>query len=291
MIPQPHILQSLTRARFRVGLARAARGTGERRSGDKGAGMEFADHKPYAAGDDTRHLDARLHARLGEFHLRRFEVPRQLAVTILLDASTSMRAGQGGKLAAARWLANVLGYVALAGGDRVRIAFWTGTALVPSSGFSGAGRADRLFEWVEGQVPQGDGAFEAAFAPLGGLIGLRELVIVISDWWVADPDQALLPLAARKAEVWSFQILDPDEIAPAAAAGESRLVDAETGEEVRLTLDSGTLAAYGTALRAMQARLATLHDGTGGRFLTVRTDEDLAGQSLHRLRALGLVTG
>jgi len=253
--------------------------------------MEFADHKPYVAGDDTRHLDARLHARLGEFHLRQFEVPRQLAVTILLDASTSMRAGQGGKLAAARWLANVLGYVGLAGGDRVRVAFWSGTALIPSPGFSGAGRAERLFEWVEGQGPQGDGAFDAAFAPLGGLIGLRELVIVISDWWVADPAAALLPLVARKAEAWSFQILDPDEVTPTGAAGESRLVDAETGEEVRLTLDPGALAAYETALRAMQARLRTLHEGAGGRFLTLRTDVDLAEQSLRRLRALGLVTG
>lgn len=291
MLPEPQILQSLTRARFNVGLARAAHGTGERRSGDKGAGMEFAEHKPYVAGDDTRHLDARLHARLGEFYLRQFEVPRQLAVTILVDASTSMRMGQGEKLSAARWLANVLGFVGLAGGDRIRIAFWTGTALVPSPGFSGTGRADRMFEWVGGQIPQGDGAFEEAFAPLGGLIGGRELVIVISDWWVADPDRALQPLAARKAEIWSFQILAPDEISPSGSAGESRLVDAETGEEVRLSVNPGTLAEYTAGLQAMQARLKTLHEDQGGRFLTLRTDADLAVQSLHRLKSLGMVTG
>lgn len=290
MIPAPQLLQSLTRARFRVGLARAARGTGERRSGDKGAGMEFADHKPYVAGDDTRHLDARLYARLGEFHLRRFEVPRQLAVTILVDASASMRVGQGEKLAAARWLANVLGFVGLAGGDRVRVMFWTGTTLIPSPGFSGAGRAERLFEWVEGQMPQGDGAFEAAFAPLAERIGLRELVIVISDWWVADPDRAILPLAARRAEIWSFRILDPDEITPTGAAGESRLVDAETGEELRLTLDPGALAAYAAALHEMQTRLAALHESMGGQFLTLRTDADLAEQSIQRLRAQGLLS-
>lgn len=291
MTPEPHILQSLTRARFRVGLARAAHGTGERRSGDKGAGLEFADHKPYVAGDDTRHLDARLYARLGEFHLRQFEVPRQLSVTILLDGSASMRMGEGEKLAAARWLANVLGYVGLAGGDRVRIAFWTGSALVPSPAFSGAGRADRLFEWVAGQHPGGNGAFDAAFARLGGLIGTRELVIVISDWWVTDPAAALLSLGARKAEVWSFQVLSPEEVAPGAAGGESRLVDAESGEEVSLTLDQGTLAAYGAALGTMQANLAALHEASGGRFFTLQTDGDLARQSLHRLRAMGLVAG
>lgn len=288
---QPQTLQALTRARFRVGLARAARGTGERPSGDKGAGMEFADHKLYVAGDDTRHLDARLHARLGEFYLRQFEVPRQLAVTILLDASASMRTGGGGKLAAARWLADALGYVGLAGGDRVRVAFWSGSALVPSPVFSGAGRADRLFEWVAGQQPAGEGAFDTAFARLGGLIGSRELVIVLSDWWVADPAACLLPLHARKAEVWSFQVLDPEEIAPSAAAGENRLIDAETGEEVRVTLDDRTLAAYESALQAMQAGLKALHERAGGRFLSLRTDQNLETQSLHRLRNLGLVVG
>lgn len=291
MIPEPQILQSLTRSRFRVGHARAALGTGERRSGDKGAGMEFADHKPYVTGDDTRHLDARLYTRLGEFHLRQFEVPRQLAVTILVDGSASMRAGEGEKLAAARWLANVLGFVGLAGGDRVRIAFWTGTSLVPSPGFSGAGRANQMFEWVAGQQPHGNDAFDAAFAPLADLIGLRELVIIISDWWVPEPDQALLSLAARRAEIWSFQILDPDEITPTGAAGESRLVDAETGEEVRLTLDPGTLAAYETALHEIQTRLTALHDNMGGQFLALRTDADLAEQSIQRLRAQGLLIG
>lgn len=289
MIPAPQILQSLTRARLNVGQARATRGTGERRSGDKGAGMEFADHKPYAAGDDTRHLDARLYARLGEFHLRRFEVPRQLSITILLDASASMR--EGNKLETARWLANTLGFAGLAGGDRVRIAVWTGSALVPSPGFSGAGRADRMFEWIAGQDVQGNGGFEAAFAPLAGMVAARELVIVLSDWWLNDPERALLTLAARKAEVWSFQILSPDEASPTAAPGENRLIDAETNEEVRLTLDPGTLAAYASALQALQTRLTRLHDGAGGRFFTLRTDRDLAGQSLHHLRAGGLLIG
>src|SRR5690606_3371050 len=149
--PNPRFLQALGRTRLNVGRAVASAGTGERRSRAKGAGLEFADFRLYAPGDDTRHLDARLHARLGDYYVREFEVHKQLPVTVVVDASRSMGFGTPEKLAAARWLANVFGYLALAGGDKVQVAFWNGSQTIISPGFSGVGRAQRLFEWVERQ--------------------------------------------------------------------------------------------------------------------------------------------
>ncbi len=64
--------------------ATASLGIGERRSRAKGAGLEFADHRAYQPGDDIRHLDLQLHARLGEHYVRQYSVFRQLPVTVAL---------------------------------------------------------------------------------------------------------------------------------------------------------------------------------------------------------------
>ena len=290
MRPNPRFLQALGRARLNVGSAVASAGTGERRSKGKGAGMEFADFRPYVPGDDTRHLDARLHARLGEYHVRQFEVHKQLPVTLVLDASRSMTFGTPEKLAAARWLANVLGYLALAGGDRVQVAFWTGSQTVISPGFSGVGRAQRLFEWIERQQPDGNAGFETGLADAAPKIAGHGLAVVISDWWVDGARDLLSPIAARRAEIWAVQVLTPEEVDPGrAVAGQSRLVDAETGQELALDLDARTRQDYADVLAAWRSEFETTLSDLGGLYLPTTTDMDLEDYVLHHLRRRGLV--
>ena len=45
----------------------------ERISKKRGSGLEFADHRPYALGDDFRHIDWRAYQRLDRLLLRMFE--------------------------------------------------------------------------------------------------------------------------------------------------------------------------------------------------------------------------
>src|SRR5690606_23552474 len=159
--------------------------------------LEFADFRLYAPGDDTRHLDARLHARLGDYYVREFEVHKQLPVTVVVDASRSMGFGTPEKLAAARWLANVFGYLALAGGDKVQVAVWNGSQTIISPGFSGVGRAQRLFEWVERQQQAGPDGFEQGLADVAPKVAADGLAVLISDWWVEGARDLLSPIAAR----------------------------------------------------------------------------------------------
>ncbi len=64
--------------------------TGLHRSPYHGFSITFADHRPYELGDDLRHLDWKLLARLKKKYTRRFEEETNMRVLIILDSSPSM---------------------------------------------------------------------------------------------------------------------------------------------------------------------------------------------------------
>ena len=58
-------------------------------SRDRGAGIEFEDHRPYAPGDDLRSVDWALERRLGRVFVRLFEQQEDLPLYLLVDTSRS----------------------------------------------------------------------------------------------------------------------------------------------------------------------------------------------------------
>src|SRR5712671_8192481 len=83
---------------------------GERRSKRKGQSVEFADYKNYVVGDDLRHLDWNLFARLDKLFIRLFLEEEDLHVYLLLDNSLSMDFGSPTKLRFAKQLVAALGF-------------------------------------------------------------------------------------------------------------------------------------------------------------------------------------
>ena len=65
----------------------------ERRTRKVGSGIEFADHRTYARGDDFRYIDWNLYGRLDRLLLRLFEEEEDLHIYILVDCSDSMSIG------------------------------------------------------------------------------------------------------------------------------------------------------------------------------------------------------
>ncbi len=60
-------------------------------SARKGDGIEFADARPYAAGDRIRHINWRLSTRLGELHVNELHPERNSDVIIFLDTFAEVR--------------------------------------------------------------------------------------------------------------------------------------------------------------------------------------------------------
>lgn len=85
----------------------------QRRTKQLGSGIEFSDHREYAAGDDFRYLDWNVYARHGDLLLKRFEEEEDLHVYLMLDCSRSMGFGGSAKFDLARQLIAALAYIAL----------------------------------------------------------------------------------------------------------------------------------------------------------------------------------
>src|SRR3954470_24889588 len=76
----------------------------------RGSGLDFAGLRPYVDGDDARHIDWNVTARLDEPQVREFTEDRELTSWLGLDRSASMDVGGA---AAGRGKADVLTELAL----------------------------------------------------------------------------------------------------------------------------------------------------------------------------------
>lgn len=95
--------------------------TGINQASSKGRGMEFAEVRPYLAGDDVRSIDWRITARTGKPHTKLFREERDRCVYVLLDLDPGMYFGSHGQLKArlATLVAAAASWQALAQGDKI----------------------------------------------------------------------------------------------------------------------------------------------------------------------------
>ncbi|MEU8205961.1 DUF58 domain-containing protein [Streptosporangium sp. NPDC049046] len=112
---------------------------GAHRTAHRGSGIDFTGLRAYSEGDDARHIDWNVTARLDEPHLRVFTEDRELTVWLVLDRSASMTAGRPGrgKHDVLAELALVLARLFGRGGNRVgALLFDTGKPRVVPPGTS-----------------------------------------------------------------------------------------------------------------------------------------------------------
>jgi uncharacterized protein (DUF58 family) len=291
MRPPAPLLERLSRSRMLPASAQPSVGMGERLSRQKGAGMEFLDFRPYQAGDDTRNLDPYLYARTGEFVVREYARSQQLPVTIALDLSASMLSDPSGKFERAKQIAQLFGFIALASGDRVQLAVTEGDKTLLSPRWHGAARADYMFDWVDKREARNEGNFIDTLRALPQHLPSGGLVIAVSDWWDDDFEPVLNMLRALDQEVIAIQVLSPHEIDPSGMdQGIVTLEDAETGQEIELSIDAQLLDQYRAVFAERQDRLHGLFTARHWHLLTVSTQDDLGQLFTHTLRAKGVLS-
>ena len=88
---------------------------GARRSSALGSSAEFSDFREYVPGDDVRRVDWNAYARFERLFLKLFMEEQEAEITLLVDASRSMKA----KWETCLVCAEMLGYLALTGGDDI----------------------------------------------------------------------------------------------------------------------------------------------------------------------------
>lgn len=171
-----------------------ARQRGDYRAQLKGRGMEYAESRPYQAGDDVRALDWRLTARLGKPHTKLFREERERPVYVALDACASMAFATRGvfkRVQAAR-AAALLAWKAVDNGDRIGGIVFSEQAhheIEPARGSLAAARFLKAIVASAEPAPNGrHGSDGAAAAPittalrrLRRLVKPGSLVFVITD--------------------------------------------------------------------------------------------------------------
>ena len=122
-----------------------------------GPGLDLADLRPYAPGDDVRSLDWNVTARTGTPHVRRYHEDRDIGAWLILDLTGSMAFGSGTETKAERLLAiaGTLARLLQARGDRVGALLYGGSPPMPGGG----ARMPRRPDGTRRRVPAGlDGA-------------------------------------------------------------------------------------------------------------------------------------
>ena len=241
--------------------------------------------RPYTSGDDLRHLDWALLARLDALFIRLYEEPREHTVNLLIDTSASMACGKAQR---ARQLAAALAYVALRGQDRVGI-FQLGERLQGSLGpLRGKNSIHRMLNWLEAMPFGGNTDLEGSIRQFVGTRA-RGTVVVLSDFLVPEGRvESLRLLAGRRTRVVVLHTLSPEERLPPIGQ-ELTFVDAESGEELQVAVDRQTQAAYLEELGALIGELHQTCRAYGFACVDVNTGASLEQLILGELRRQGVL--
>jgi len=209
------------------GLAQGRRGARRGRHGVaghalspmRGRGMEYAESREYAIGDDARHIDWRLTARSGRAHTKLFQAERERLTLVVADTAPalyfgtrvrfkSVQAARAGAIAA---------WAALRDGDRVAALRGShGEAPVaPASGARGVLRVlDALVRWYRAP-PADDTGLATALEHAGRLLRPGSRLVVLADpASIAAIDARRWPALAAHHEVLVLLLTDPLEREP-----------------------------------------------------------------------------
>lgn len=278
---------TLVASRVRAGVLK-----GERRSTRRGSSIEFADYRAYTAGDDLRRLDWNVYARLDRPFIKLLEEEEDLSVHILLDASQSMDWGEGEthKFTYAQRLAAALGAIALSSGDRLSVSVLRGGQIADRLPLlRSANNLMRLLTFLESQSPGGNTDLGQALRNYTLAAHRPGLAFLISDLFSTGSVQdALTHLLSRGYEVALLHLLSPDELLPP-LAGDLRLVDSETGQQVEVSLDAGMRQAYQRGVLEWRAEILQACLSRSVHFLALQTDQPWDQVVLREMRRTGMV--
>lgn len=290
----PETLATIQRLELRARSVVEGFLNGNHRSPFFGQSVEFAQHRPYVAGDDLRHVDWKVWARGDRLYVKQFEEETDLRCTVVLDTSSSMNYGRQdlSKLQYAATIAASLAWLIQRQQDSVGLVLWNDQiqTQLPQRSSETALRQllDQLTKYVD-QAEQSraqlvgpaseenDADIEPLFRNLQNAYPKRSLFVIVSDLLV-DLDslqRGIRGLAAAGNEILLLHVMDDDELDfPFTSA--SQFEGLEDGYWLRCNpkeLRDGYLAEVESYLDAVH-QIMSAYDVD---YRMVRTSESLAG--------------
>jgi uncharacterized protein (DUF58 family) len=266
---------------FMAGLHRSAR---------KGFSVEFADYRPYLAGDDLRFVDWKIAARSDRWVIRQYEEETNLRATIVLDVSKSMAwsgaqlrpvgGGGGGdapaarltKLAYADILTASLALLLIKQRDAVGLVRFDDRVRTAVPPRARTGHWRRLLAALEEPGAGLATSAPEALTQAARLIRRRGLIVLISDL-LLEPDaiaRALRGLRAVGHDVVVLHVMDPAE-RWLDGSGEALFIDPESALEVPASV-ADVRSAYQSTVEEVINEWRGTFAGSGVSYEVVLTD-------------------
>ena len=250
---------------------------GLHRSPDFGFSQEFAEYRAYNPGDDLRHVDWNVFARTERMYLKRYRGETNCQVTILLDASRSMKFGSHriDKLEYTRFLAACLAYMAGLQRDAAGLIVFDDEVRNFVQPSTRQGQLARLLHAIDKVQVGVRTDYSRPFAHLRQFLHRRGLIVLLSDFWEQPEEiiKTIAPLRYHGNEVVLFQVLDPDEIRPK-LRDPVLLEDLESGATLEVSPDYATHE-YPGKIDAHVEDLRTRAQGAGLDYFLIDTSRPL----------------
>jgi uncharacterized protein (DUF58 family) len=253
---------------------------GDYRTLFRGFGLDLADLREYQYGDDVRHIDWNVTARLQTPYVREYHEDREVTAWFLLDLSGSVDFGSGPvrKRAVSADFVAVLARILTRHGNKVGALFYgedVDTMIPARTGRRHVLRV--LHAMLERPAPKRNEPTDLGALLTGAahLMRRRSLVFVVSDFISVPGWEERLGQLAQRHEVVAVRLHDPLE-ANLPDLGMLVVQDAETGEQIFVdTHDRGFRKRFAAAAARREAGLRAAFREAGIDALELSTDDAL----------------
>jgi len=191
---------------------------GMHRSPHIGFALDFAQHRQYVPGDDTKRIDWRVYAKADRYYIKQYEVTTNLKAHIIVDASGSMRyRGQYDRMSKfryAQFMAVCLSYLILHQQDSVGLVTFDSKIRDFIPGRSASPHLFTIARTLDAITPQHESAISGVLHEVAERLDHRQMVILISDLFDNTDDlmKAFHHLRHKRHEVLVMQIMADDEL-------------------------------------------------------------------------------
>lgn len=217
---QPEVLGKISRLELRARHVVEGFVSGMHRSPYKGFSVEFASHRPYAPGDDIRHIDWRVFGKADRFFIKEYEEETNMRVHLVLDCSGSMAYPEHvGTERMTKWtyaatVAASLAHLLIHQQDAVGLSLFDNELRRQLPVSTNRLSLRDVAGTIESTSPRDATGVKAVFPRLAGSIPRRGMVVIISDLLmnVDDLIQGLQRFRYARHDVVVLHVLDRDEI-------------------------------------------------------------------------------
>jgi uncharacterized protein (DUF58 family) len=189
---------------------------GAHKSPFHGFSVEFAGHREYMPGDDTKHIDWVVYYKRDRYMIKQYEAETNLTCQVVLDASESMRVGSGPltKLDYAAYIAVSLAYLITRVRDKVGLGVFDEKVIdyiPPSNSLASTYKLSKVLADLK---PCRATNLSKPLMDLAGRFGRRQIVVILSDFLgdITQMRDGLARLRYDNHEVVAIQVLDPIEL-------------------------------------------------------------------------------